>query len=123
MVVLGRWNYRPDRIPSRLVRTSDEQRLSTADNFESDLRDLIGCLAKTQDDLGKTLTHGSMVIDLGKPKILKGLFAQRGANLRMSRLEGGSPFAKIRQKSYQVHFVIKLSVSKSTSLVSEIVVI
>ena len=39
-----------------------------------------------------------MVIDLGKPKVFKGLLAKRGKDFRMSRLQRGSPFAKICQK-------------------------
>ena len=46
-----------------------------------DRRDLVGCLAQTQDDFGKALPDGPMVIDLGKPKVLKGLVAKRGQDL------------------------------------------
>ena len=72
--------------------------MSAADNLRRDLRDLIGRLAETQHDLRKALPNGSMVIDLGKPKVLKGLLAKRREDLRMSRLQRGPPFAKIRQK-------------------------
>ena len=39
-----------------------------------------------------------MVIDLGKPKVFKGLLAKRGKDLRMSRLQASPAFAKICQK-------------------------
>ena len=39
-----------------------------------------------------------MVIDLGKPKVFKGLFAKRGADLGMGRLQGGPSFAQIRKQ-------------------------
>ena len=87
LVILGVGDYRLDGIPRRLVRSSDQQRMSAADNLRRDLRDLIGRLAETQHDLGKALPNGSMVIDLGKPKVLKGLLAKRGQDLRMSRLQ------------------------------------
>ena len=55
-----------------------------------------------------------MVIDLGKTKVFKGLLAKRGQDLRMSRLQRGATFAKICQKCYQVHCVIRKRVIKST---------
>jgi len=39
-----------------------------------------------------------MVIDLGKPKVFKGLLAKRGKDLRLSRLESGPTFAQVFQK-------------------------
>ena len=59
--------------------------MSAADDLRRDLRDLIGRLAETQHDLRKALPDGSMVIDLGKPKVFKGLLAKRGKDLRMGR--------------------------------------
>ena len=65
-------------LPGRLIRAGDEQRMSAVDNFFRDRRDLFRRLSESQDDFGKALPDGSMVIDLGKPKVLKGLFAKRG---------------------------------------------
>ena len=38
------------------------------------------------------------MIDLGKPKVFKGLLSKRGKDLSMSRLKSGAAFAKIFQK-------------------------
>jgi hypothetical protein len=72
--------------------------MSAADDLRRDLRNLIGRLAETQHDLRKALPNGSMMIDLGKPKVFKGLLPKRGQDLRMSRLHGSPSFAKILQK-------------------------
>ena len=47
-----------------------------------------------------------MVIDLGKPKVLKGLLAKRGKDARVSRRRVGAPFAGPIKKREQVRFVI-----------------
>ena len=85
-------------IPHRLVRSRDQQRLSAADDLRRDFRDLIGRLAETQHNLWKTLPNGSMVIDLGKPKIFKGLLTKRGKDLRMGGFDASPAFAQIFQK-------------------------
>ena len=46
-----------------------------------------------------------MVIDLGKPKVFKGLLSKRSKDLRMSRLQRGATFAKIFQKCDYVHWI------------------
>ena len=56
--------------------------MSALDNFVRDRRDLFRGFAETQHDFWKALPDGPMVIDLGKPKILKGLLAKRGQKLR-----------------------------------------
>jgi hypothetical protein len=72
--------------------------MSAAGNLRCDLRDLIGGLTQTQHDLWKALPNRSMVIDLGKPKVFKGLFAKRGADLGVGRLQGGPSFPQIRKQ-------------------------
>jgi hypothetical protein len=46
-----------------------------------------------------------MVIDLGKPKVLKGLLAQRRHDARLDGIHGRPSLAKILQKRQQVHLV------------------
>ena len=62
--------------------------MSPADNLRGNGRDLGGCLAETQHDFRKALPDGSMVIDLGKPKILKGLLSKRSEDSRAGGLRG-----------------------------------
>ena len=49
--------------------------MSAAEYFFRDQCNLFRRFSQSQDDFGKALTDGPMVIDLGKPKVLKGLFA------------------------------------------------
>ena len=73
--------------------------MSAADDLRRDLRDLIGRLAETQHDLRKALPDGSMVIDLGKPKVLKGLLAKRGQRCAREPSSGVvAAFAQICQE-------------------------
>jgi hypothetical protein len=97
-VILGVGDDGLHGIPRRLVRSGDQQWLSASDNLRRDLRDLIGRLPETQHNLRKALPDGPMVIDLGKPKVCKGLLAKRGNDLRMSRFQRRPAFAKICQK-------------------------
>ena len=93
LVILGVRHDRPDRIPRRLIRTRDEQRMAAADNFRRDRRDLFRRLSEAEDDFGEALPDDAMVIDLGKPKILKGLVAKR----RQDPLMGASPGRCVRR--------------------------
>jgi hypothetical protein len=63
-----------------------------------DGRNLIRGLPEAQHHLWKTLPDRAVVIDLGKPKVLKGFLSKRRQDLSMSRLHGGPSFAKIGQK-------------------------
>jgi hypothetical protein len=77
MVSRGR-HHRLHGGKSHLVRTSDEQRTTAADNLTCDGRNLLRRLPQAKDDFGESLADAAMVINLGKPKILKGLVAKRG---------------------------------------------
>ena len=48
-----------------------------------------------------------MVIDFGKAKILKGLFAKRGENARRGRLHRSAPVAKFFQEADEIAFAVQ----------------
>jgi hypothetical protein len=48
-----------------------------------------------------------MVIDLRKPKVLKGLLPKRGQEGRGGGLKAGAAFAKISEQRDQLRFVIQ----------------
>jgi len=48
-----------------------------------------------------------MVIDFGKAKILKGLFAKRGKNASRGRLHRSATVAKFLQEADEIPFVVK----------------
>jgi hypothetical protein len=61
------------RAPGRLIRAGDEQRVAAADNLGGDSRDLTRGFSQSEDDLREALPNRAVVIDLRKPKVLKGL--------------------------------------------------
>ena len=73
------------------------QAASSPDNLRRDLRNLIGRLAEPQHDLRKALADGSMVIDLGKSKVFKGLFAERRCDARGGFFERDASVLQICQ--------------------------
>jgi hypothetical protein len=102
LVILGVGDYRLDGIPGRLVRARDQQRMSAPDDLRRDLRNLIGRLAEPQHDFRKALPDGSMVIDLGKSKVFKGLLAKRRRDARGCIRESDAPVLQICQQRSQV---------------------
>ena len=98
-VIFGVRHRGLDRLPRRLFRAGDQQRVSAADNLRGDRRDLIRGLPEAEDDLGKTLPDRAVMVDLGKPKVLKGLLAQGGQNRCAAASTVGPAFAQILSSS------------------------
>ena len=66
----GRTRYdSPDRLKSGFVRARDQESLAVRHNLFGNARDLFGGFALTEDDFGKSLPYGSMVIDASKAQI------------------------------------------------------
>jgi hypothetical protein len=106
-VVLGAGNFRFYRLPGRLIRASDKQRVAVPDYLRGDGRDLPRGFSEPQDDFGETLADRAVVIDLRKPKVLKGLVPKSCKDAVESRRRVGASVANVSEESAQGSRIIK----------------
>ena len=84
LVVLSLGHQDLDRLPGGFVGPGDQEGVAPADDLGGNCRNLGRCLAQSEDDFGKALPHRPMVVDLCKPKVLKGLVPKRAQELGVS---------------------------------------
>ncbi len=106
-MILRAGNFRFYRLPGRLIRASDEQWVAVPDYLRGDGRDLPRGFSESQDDFGETLADRAVVIDLRKPKILKGLVPKSCKDAVEGRRRVGASFANVSKQSAQSRSIVK----------------
>jgi len=94
-VKLGLGDRQLDRLPGHFVGPGHQERVPPADDLTRNCRDLRRCFAQTEDDFGKALPHRPLVVDLRKPKVLKGLVPKRPQKLVVCLGGAGSSLADV----------------------------
>ena len=81
--------------------------MAAADNLRRNRRDLGRRLAEPEDHFGKALAERAVVVDLRKPKVLKGLVPKRCKNAVERGGGVGSSFSHLVEKVPQCLCVIQ----------------
>ncbi len=107
LVILRAGDCRFHRLPSRLIRAGDEQRVAVPDNLRRNGRDLARGFSESQDHFREALPDRAVVIDLRKPKVLKGLVPKSCKDAVEGRGRVGASFANVIEEGAQCRCVIE----------------
>ena len=80
VVVLGGGHDGVDGVVGGAVGAGHQQRVAAGDDAFGDGGDLVGRLAEAEDDLGKALALGPLMVDPGKAQVLDRLGAHFGGD-------------------------------------------